>query len=1082
VSDPINNPKHRLFKLTNLHKSEAFKKSRFSRANLTIFAIIFAAIGGYIIYSSFAATSCDFNATSVATLNSSITSASNAGSNKVVCLATGTYSSWTGAGPTNPVIITAGSGATVNLANFSFGSGTQNFTIDGTAGGGTISTSGGSIDGNGTYSFQSNAPHSITIKNAAFTGGISIDYIVSNGTWPFSVKLDHDTFNNINCIGSGSCTPAARIALPYSNTVDSGVIVQNSTLDGGDADGIQTGATMQILNNEFKNIIDREPDSTFPNHTDPIQCGGGCDGIVIKSNFIHDNTDGIVAFDGMTGADIENNVVGSEPDNDCIDMYAVVNSTIKHNTCGPGEDIYFDHKSGDPVSSGNIIKDNVAPAGVNLVNDSTATTNTNNITNPVFTTSPPSVLMDYILKAGSPGKGTATDGGDVGANIATVGPQVSCTNVTTSTFASAVANAQTGDALCLASGNYGTWSGTNKAITVTPAPGASPQMQINFGSGDSGFTLDGMTGMGGTVNAGASNITIKNSTFISQLDIEGAMTNIVVDHNNFTYNVGPSCGGANSKIFLATSGASPGAAVTISNNDIEHGDLDGVHVGGGSGDLILNNTFKDLTDAGITCAGGGDSNHTDNIQFEGGSQIDVKGNYIFETQGKATQGITSFDSGTNGVIIENNVVDITRDWGIEWYSDTNSIIRHNTVVYHAAPYSVFGHATGTIDLENKSADPAGSGTHVYDNVAFVGAVAPTTGIFDHNTDPSTVSFVGGTSPTTHDGFLLTSTSVGHLAASDGTDTGVYTNGTGTGGTPPTVTLTANPTSANSGSSSTLTWSSSGASSCSATSPSGWTTSTATSGTKSVNPISTTTYTISCTGAGGANTANATVTINLAAGCFQSSTTWQNNTIASQTSTFTLDYDATPQAANINSVVGLSSGAATDYTSLATIVRFNDTGTIDARNGGAYAAVNNVPYTSGTSYHFKLTVNVTNHTYSATVNPSGGSTTTIATNYGFRTEQASVSSLSNWALFQDPGSAGSLNVCNVTLNQSTGPKTGDINNDNSVNITDLSLLLSSYNQNTTQCVTNNAYKCDLSSPADGVVNIFDLSILLSHYGT
>jgi hypothetical protein len=65
---------------------------------------------------------------------------------------------------------------------------------------------------------------------------------------------------------------------------------------------------------------------------------------------------------------------------------------------------------------------------------------------------------------------------------------------------------------------------------------------------------------------------------------------------------------------------------------------------------------------------------------------------------------------------------------------------------------------------------------------------------------------------------------------------------------------------------------------------------------------------------------------------------------------------------------------------------------------------------------------------------------------------------------------------------SGPKPGDINGDNSVNITDLSLLLSSYGQSTTQCVTNNTYTCDLSSPGDGIVNIFDLSILLSKYGT
>jgi hypothetical protein len=64
----------------------------------------------------------------------------------------------------------------------------------------------------------------------------------------------------------------------------------------------------------------------------------------------------------------------------------------------------------------------------------------------------------------------------------------------------------------------------------------------------------------------------------------------------------------------------------------------------------------------------------------------------------------------------------------------------------------------------------------------------------------------------------------------------------------------------------------------------------------------------------------------------------------------------------------------------------------------------------------------------------------------------------------------------------GPKPGDINNDNAVNITDLSLLLSSYGQTTTKCITNNAFTCDLSTPADNIINIFDLSILLSHYGS
>jgi hypothetical protein len=59
--------------------------------------------------------------------------------------------------------------------------------------------------------------------------------------------------------------------------------------------------------------------------------------------------------------------------------------------------------------------------------------------------------------------------------------------------------------------------------------------------------------------------------------------------------------------------------------------------------------------------------------------------------------------------------------------------------------------------------------------------------------------------------------------------------------------------------------------------------------------------------------------------------------------------------------------------------------------------------------------------------------------------------------------------------------GDINSDGVVNITDLSLLLSSYGKNTTTCTTNTSFTCDLSSPSDNQVNVFDLSILLSNYG-
>jgi hypothetical protein len=56
---------------------------------------------------------------------------------------------------------------------------------------------------------------------------------------------------------------------------------------------------------------------------------------------------------------------------------------------------------------------------------------------------------------------------------------------------------------------------------------------------------------------------------------------------------------------------------------------------------------------------------------------------------------------------------------------------------------------------------------------------------------------------------------------------------------------------------------------------------------------------------------------------------------------------------------------------------------------------------------------------------------------------------------------------------------DINNDGTVGVGDLSLLLSSYNKVQSTCVTNSSYTCDLNS--DGKINILDLSILLSNYG-
>src|SRR3989344_5425397 len=75
---------------------------------------------------------------------------------------------------------------------------------------------------------------------------------------------------------------------------------------------------------------------------------------------------------------------------------------------------------------------------------------------------------------------------------------------------------------------------------------------------------------------------------------------------------------------------------------------------------------------------------------------------------------------------------------------------------------------------------------------------------------------------------------------------------------PTVNLSANPTSINTGQSSTLTWSTTNATSCSASG--GWSGGKSTSGSESVSPGSTTTYTLNCSGPSGSASRDVTVTV------------------------------------------------------------------------------------------------------------------------------------------------------------------------------------------------------------------------------
>jgi hypothetical protein len=136
--------------------------------------------------------------------------------------------------------------------------------------------------------------------------------------------------------------------------------------------------------------------------------------------------------------------------------------------------------------------------------------------------------------------------------------------------------------------------------------------------------------------------------------------------------------------------------------------------------------------------------------------------------------------------------------------------------------------------------------------------------------------------------------------------------------------------------------------------------------------------------------------------------WNNRQFWPITGTGAFFAQVKPTESNVDAVVGISQGAADGFGDLAAIVRFNPEGAVDARNGNAYAAAAPLSYSGGNTYDVELSLDVRQHTYSATV---GGAA--IAQGFAFRGEQSAASQLDGSAVFIDSPSGG-LIVCNDAL--------------------------------------------------------------------
>ena len=131
--------------------------------------------------------------------------------------------------------------------------------------------------------------------------------------------------------------------------------------------------------------------------------------------------------------------------------------------------------------------------------------------------------------------------------------------------------------------------------------------------------------------------------------------------------------------------------------------------------------------------------------------------------------------------------------------------------------------------------------------------------------------------------------------------------------------------------------------------------------------------------------------------------WQNLSFPAETTLFVIAFEAIPQAASIDCVTGVSLGSASDYDQLAAIVRFNSNGQIDVRNGDVYTADAAINYSIGTSYKFRMVIDIPLHEYNVYVQVDGEPEILIAHDYAFRTSQNAVTSLNTLAVTAAAGS-------------------------------------------------------------------------------
>jgi hypothetical protein len=377
--------------------------------------------------------------------------------------------------------------------------------------------------------------------------------------------------------------------------------------------------------------------------------------------------------------------------------------------------------------------------------------------------------------------------GALGASRSSVSAQApTCTQTLSAgaDVAAVVSSAAAGATICLGAGNY-TFSATiskSSMTKVAAAPGLN-NTQVTITSGldlgtSNNLWFDNITAGPsqtdwGTGSGSPTNIKATNIRFTGPVCINAHLnnSNVLVDNSTFI-GLGESCQEGRLSIKGSSSGDN---GITISNNEFSGGNSDAIQLVSNARGTVIGpgNYFHDITSCSVHC---------DAIQPYGAINTTITGNYF---GGNLDGIIADFDCNGSPLHLINNVFNQgtgSAQSAVAISGTNGDTLIHNTFSA-STEVQIYGGNLGCSNTSVTMRDNVmrggcsitGSGHTISNNlVSGGGACVGANGI------SGSPIFVGGANPATWAGFMLTAASLGHLAASDGLDTGARTFGGSTG--------------------------------------------------------------------------------------------------------------------------------------------------------------------------------------------------------------------------------------------------------------------------------------------------------------